>query len=187
MGRHHRGDPILGQLAIASVAHARRQPGPERWVDSRARRRESSFFGVVGPSDENLGGSGGLAWVSDLGRCGGTTQGCEHSYDLAEMKSFHNWCSGGTRADFGVGESRSTFPRLQLSREEGPRSRADQVSLRARRVEPRQPQPITPSCLPILVKAAIARSMCSLECAADSCTRIRAWPCGTTGYEKPIT
>ena len=30
-------------------------------------------------------------------------------------------------------------------------------------------------------KAAIARSMSSVECAADICVRIRAWPCGTTG------
>ena len=27
----------------------------------------------------------------------------------------------------------------------------------------------------------------SSECAADSCTRIRAWPRGTTGNEKPMT
>ena len=36
-------------------------------------------------------------------------------------------------------------------------------------------------------KAAIARSMSSVECAADICVRMRAWPRGTTGKEKPIT
>ena len=35
--------------------------------------------------------------------------------------------------------------------------------------------------------AAIARSMSSVECAADICVRIRAWPLGTTGNENAIT
>ncbi len=35
--------------------------------------------------------------------------------------------------------------------------------------------------------AATARSTSAVECAADSCTLIRARPMGTTGYEKPIT
>jgi len=40
---------------------------------------------------------------------------------------------------------------------------------------------------PALTNAATARSMCSSVCAADSCTRIRAFPCGTTGKLNPIT
>ena len=45
----------------------------------------------------------------------------------------------------------------------------------------------TPNSAPTSVKAAIARSTCSGLCAAESWTRIRAWPRGTTGNEKPIT
>ena len=37
------------------------------------------------------------------------------------------------------------------------------------------------------VKAAIAVSMSVAECAADIWVRMRAWPLGTTGKEKPIT
>ena len=44
-----------------------------------------------------------------------------------------------------------------------------------------------PSSLPTVTNAAIARSTSSVECPADSCTRIRAAPLGTTGYENPIT
>ena len=36
-------------------------------------------------------------------------------------------------------------------------------------------------------KASTARSMSSVECAADICVRIRAWPRGTTGNENAIT
>ena len=39
----------------------------------------------------------------------------------------------------------------------------------------------TPSFLPTLMKAAIARSSCSRVCPAESCTRILACPFGTTG------
>jgi hypothetical protein len=45
----------------------------------------------------------------------------------------------------------------------------------------------TPSVPPTLTKAATARSRCSRVWAALSWTRIRAWPFGTTGYEKPTT
>ena len=41
--------------------------------------------------------------------------------------------------------------------------------------------PITPSLRPTLTNAATARSICSGECAALICVRMRAWPCGTTG------
>ncbi len=36
-------------------------------------------------------------------------------------------------------------------------------------------------------KASTARFTSSVECAAESWTRMRAAPCGTTGYENPIT
>jgi hypothetical protein len=45
----------------------------------------------------------------------------------------------------------------------------------------RRPHFNTPNCLPTSVNAAIARSICSVVCAADTCIRMRAWPCGTTG------
>ncbi len=45
----------------------------------------------------------------------------------------------------------------------------------------------TPNSLPTLVKAAIALSICSKLCAADIWVRMRAWPSGTTGKEKPMT
>ena len=47
--------------------------------------------------------------------------------------------------------------------------------------------PRTPSSRPTRAKASTARSRCSAEWAADSCTRMRALPRGTTGYAKPIT
>lgn len=40
---------------------------------------------------------------------------------------------------------------------------------------------ITSNFLPILIKAAIARSSCSRVWAADNWMRMRAWPFGTTG------
>jgi len=40
---------------------------------------------------------------------------------------------------------------------------------------------ITPNSLPILVKAAMALSKCSLLCPADICTLMRACSLGTTG------
>ena len=46
---------------------------------------------------------------------------------------------------------------------------------------------ITPSWRPTLPKAARARSRCSRSWAAEICVRMRAWPRGTTGNEKPIT
>ena len=39
----------------------------------------------------------------------------------------------------------------------------------------------TPNSLPTFANAAKALSSCSLVCAAESCTRMRACPCGTTG------
>lgn len=45
----------------------------------------------------------------------------------------------------------------------------------------------TPNSAPTSVKAAMARSICSGVCAAESCTRMRACPRGTTGNENPIT
>jgi len=48
-------------------------------------------------------------------------------------------------------------------------------------------QASTPSAFPTFVKAATARSMCSGRCAAESCTRIRERPRGTTGKKKPFT
>src|SRR5262249_18463365 len=45
----------------------------------------------------------------------------------------------------------------------------------------------TPSARPTFVKAATARSTCSGRCAAESWTRIRDWPRGTTGKKKPLT
>jgi len=41
--------------------------------------------------------------------------------------------------------------------------------------------------LPTLTKASIARSRWCFSCAAETCTRIRASPFGTTGKKKPIT
>lgn len=46
---------------------------------------------------------------------------------------------------------------------------------------------MTPSFFPTFVNAPIAASTCSLVCPADSCTRMRASPRGTTGNENPIT
>ena len=40
---------------------------------------------------------------------------------------------------------------------------------------------------PASANAVTARSMCSFVCAAESCTRMRARPFGTTGNEKPMT
>ena len=40
---------------------------------------------------------------------------------------------------------------------------------------------ITPNSLPTLMKAAMALSSCGRVWAAESCTRMRAWPFGTTG------
>src|SRR4051812_25308162 len=45
----------------------------------------------------------------------------------------------------------------------------------------------TPSSAPTALNAVIARSTSSKLCAADSWTRIRAWPRGTTGKANPIT
>jgi hypothetical protein len=39
----------------------------------------------------------------------------------------------------------------------------------------------------VSTKALTARSRSDLECAADTWVLIRAWPFGTTGYEKPTT
>ena len=47
--------------------------------------------------------------------------------------------------------------------------------------------PSTPSSRPASANAVTARSMCSFVCAAESCTRMRARPFGTTGNEKPMT
>ena len=44
-----------------------------------------------------------------------------------------------------------------------------------------------PTCLPTSLNAAMARSICSSVCAADTWMRMRAWPCGTTGKLNPIT
>ena len=43
------------------------------------------------------------------------------------------------------------------------------------------------SFFPILVNAEIAFSKCFCSCAALNCTRMRAWPFGTTGKKNPIT
>jgi len=48
-------------------------------------------------------------------------------------------------------------------------------------------QPSTPSARPTLVKAATARSMWAVVCAAESWTRMRDCPRGTTGKKKPFT
>src|SRR5579872_2733312 len=48
-------------------------------------------------------------------------------------------------------------------------------------------QEMTPSSRPTAVNASSAFSSCSRDSAADICVRIRAWPRGTTGNEKPIT
>ena len=48
-------------------------------------------------------------------------------------------------------------------------------------------QATTPNSLPTSPKAAMARSISSVECAADICVRMRACPFGTTGNENPIT
>ena len=45
----------------------------------------------------------------------------------------------------------------------------------------------TPRARPTFVNAATARSMCSGRCAAESWTRIRERPFGTTGKKKPFT
>ena len=45
----------------------------------------------------------------------------------------------------------------------------------------------TPSERPTFVNAPTARAMCSGRCAADSCTRMRERPLGTTGKKKPFT
>ena len=47
--------------------------------------------------------------------------------------------------------------------------------------------PIAPSAEPTLAKAATAWSICSSVWAALIWVRMRAWPFGTTGKEKPIT
>ena len=39
----------------------------------------------------------------------------------------------------------------------------------------------------VSMKALTARSRSDFECAADTWVLIRAWPFGTTGYEKPTT
>ncbi len=46
---------------------------------------------------------------------------------------------------------------------------------------------MTPSDLPTFAKEAAARATCSGECAAESWTRMRASPLGTTGNENPTT
>ena len=46
---------------------------------------------------------------------------------------------------------------------------------------------MTPMALPTFVNAATALSIIAKSWAAESCTRMRAWPFGTTGNEKPIT
>ena len=46
---------------------------------------------------------------------------------------------------------------------------------------------MTPSSRPTWVKAASAVVSCSRVSAADICVRMRAWPLGTTGKEKPMT
>ncbi|PWJ84711.1 hypothetical protein C8D77_13114 [Mesorhizobium loti] len=43
------------------------------------------------------------------------------------------------------------------------------------------------SSLATSANASTARLMSAMECAADICVRMRAWPFGTTGKEKPIT
>ncbi len=45
----------------------------------------------------------------------------------------------------------------------------------------------TPNSRPTATNAATAWSTCAGVCAAESCTRMRACPRGTTGKEKPIT
>ena len=49
------------------------------------------------------------------------------------------------------------------------------------------PYPMMPSSRPAVANAPIARSRSARECAAFICVRIRAWPFGTTGNEKPMT
>jgi hypothetical protein len=44
-----------------------------------------------------------------------------------------------------------------------------------------------PNSRPALAKAATAVSRCCRSCTALSCTRMRAWPLGTTGKKKPTT
>ncbi len=48
-------------------------------------------------------------------------------------------------------------------------------------------QDSTPISRPTFVNARTARSRSSISCAALICTRMRASPFGTTGYENPIT
>ena len=45
----------------------------------------------------------------------------------------------------------------------------------------------TPISLPTSMNAATAMSMSASLCAADICVRMRALPCGTTGYENAVT
>lgn len=44
----------------------------------------------------------------------------------------------------------------------------------------------TPNPAPIFANALNATSRSSIVRAADNCVRMRAWPMGTTGYEKPM-
>src|SRR6185503_14487380 len=46
--------------------------------------------------------------------------------------------------------------------------------------------PTRPSSLPALAKTSTAFSRWWRSCTADICTRMRAWPLGTTGKKKPI-
>lgn len=55
------------------------------------------------------------------------------------------------------------------------------------RNEPIPVRAYSPSAARASTNASTARFTSSVECAADSCTRMRAAPCGTTGYENPIT
>ena len=45
----------------------------------------------------------------------------------------------------------------------------------------------TPSVLPTFVNASTARSMWAVVCAAETCTRMRERPRGTTGKKNPLT
>ena len=49
------------------------------------------------------------------------------------------------------------------------------------------PVAVYPTLARALTKASTQRRTSSSLWAADSCTRIRALPCGTTGYEKAMT
>lgn len=61
------------------------------------------------------------------------------------------------------------------------------TSAREPRLQPQPPAAQPSSSARAATNASTARCTSSVECAADSWTRIRACPCGTTGYEKPIT